>query len=86
MASEAELLARCRRGDADAWDELFDLHYAATGRFIFQLASDLTRVFSVCFARTFPVRTAAARSSKDASGEVEPRSMRSSLSMMVRLV
>lgn len=42
MALEAELLARCRRGDPDAWDELFDLHYAATGRFIFQLASDLT--------------------------------------------
>lgn len=41
--SEAELLARCRRGDADAWDELFDMHYAAAGRFIFQLASDLTR-------------------------------------------
>jgi RNA polymerase sigma-70 factor (ECF subfamily) len=43
MGSEAELLARCRRGDADAWDELFDLHYAAAGRFIFQLAPDLTR-------------------------------------------
>lgn len=42
MASESELLARCRRGDADAWDELFDLHYAAAGRFIFQLSSDLT--------------------------------------------
>lgn len=41
--SEAELLARCRRGNGDAWDELFDLHYAATGRFIFQLASDITR-------------------------------------------
>ena len=41
--SEAELLARCRRGDAEAWDELFDVHYAAAGRFIFQLASDLTR-------------------------------------------
>lgn len=40
--SEAEMLARCRRGNADAWDELFDLHYAAAGRFIFQLASDLT--------------------------------------------
>jgi len=40
--SEAELLARCRRGHAEAWDELFDLHYAAAGRFIFQLASDLT--------------------------------------------
>lgn len=43
MASEAELLARCRRGDAAAWDELFDLHYAAAGRFVFQLASDFTR-------------------------------------------
>jgi RNA polymerase sigma-70 factor, ECF subfamily len=43
MGSEAELLARCRRGDAGAWDELFDLHYAAAGRFIFQLAPDFTR-------------------------------------------
>lgn len=42
MASEAELLARCRRGEADAWDELFDQHYAAAGRFVFQLASDFT--------------------------------------------
>ncbi|MEI9863388.1 MAG: RNA polymerase sigma factor [Limisphaerales bacterium] len=42
MASEAELLARCRRGEAGAWDELFDLHYAAAGRFIFQLGSDFT--------------------------------------------
>ncbi|HLP78213.1 MAG TPA: sigma-70 family RNA polymerase sigma factor [Candidatus Paceibacterota bacterium] len=43
MGSEAELLARCRQGEADAWDELFDLHYAATGRFVFQLAPDFTR-------------------------------------------
>lgn len=42
MASEAELLARCQRGEADAWDELFDAHYAAAGRFIFQLSSDFT--------------------------------------------
>lgn len=40
---EAELLARCRRGDAVAWDELFDLHYASASRFIFQLAHDFTR-------------------------------------------
>ena len=40
---EAQLLARCRRGDAAAWDELFDRHYAAAGRFVFQLASDFTR-------------------------------------------
>src|ERR1041385_8644860 len=43
MEAEAQLLARCRRGDADAWDELFDRHYAAAGRFVFQLASDFTR-------------------------------------------
>jgi RNA polymerase sigma-70 factor (ECF subfamily) len=40
---EAELIARCRRGEAQAWDELFDSHYAAVGRFVFQLASDFTR-------------------------------------------
>ena len=43
MDSEAALLARCRRGEANAWDELFDLHYAAAGRFVFQLSSDFTR-------------------------------------------
>ena len=43
MASEAELLARCRRGETDAWNELFDLHYAAAGRFIFQLSPDFSR-------------------------------------------
>jgi RNA polymerase sigma-70 factor (ECF subfamily) len=42
-AAEAALLARCRRGEPDAWDELFDLHYAAAGRFIFQLSHDFTR-------------------------------------------
>lgn len=47
---EAELLARCRRSEAGAWDELFDKHYAAAGRFIFQLAPDFTRedVEEVC--------------------------------------
>jgi RNA polymerase sigma-70 factor, ECF subfamily len=43
MDPEATLLARCRRGEAEAWDELFDLHYAAAGRFVFQLAPDFTR-------------------------------------------
>jgi RNA polymerase sigma-70 factor (ECF subfamily) len=45
MSSDPEsgLIRRCRAGDADAWDELFDRHYAATGRFIFQLAHDFTR-------------------------------------------
>ena len=48
--SEAELLARCRQGEADAWDQLFDRHYAAAGRFIVQLAPDFTRedVDEVC--------------------------------------
>jgi len=35
--AEADLIARCRRGEPAAWDELFDLHYAPAGRFIFQL-------------------------------------------------
>jgi RNA polymerase sigma-70 factor, ECF subfamily len=41
--ADAELIARCLRGEAEAWDALFDLHYAAAGRFVFQLAPDLTR-------------------------------------------
>lgn len=40
---EAGLIARCRRGEAAAWDELFDRHYAAAGRFVFQLAPEFTR-------------------------------------------
>lgn len=40
---EPDVLARCRRGEAEAWDELFDRHYAAAGRFIFQLGHDFTR-------------------------------------------
>jgi len=43
MSDEAELINRCLRGDAGAWDTLFDEHYAAAGRFIFQLSSDITR-------------------------------------------
>jgi RNA polymerase sigma-70 factor (ECF subfamily) len=43
MSAERELLARCRRGESEAWDELFDLHYDPMCRFVFQLASDLTR-------------------------------------------
>jgi RNA polymerase sigma-70 factor (ECF subfamily) len=41
--AEVELLTRCRRGDAGAWDELFDRHYAAAARFIFQLGQEFTR-------------------------------------------
>ena len=41
--AEAELLARCRQGVAEGWDQLFDRHYGAAGRFIFQLGFDFTR-------------------------------------------
>ena len=41
--SETELLARCLKGDAACWDELFTRHYAAAGRFIFQLGYNFTR-------------------------------------------
>ena len=40
---ERILIDRCRRGDEAAWDSLFQEHYPAVGRFIFQLASDFTR-------------------------------------------
>ena len=41
--AEVELLARCRAGEPGAWDELFEQHYAAAGRFIFQLDPSFTR-------------------------------------------
>ncbi len=40
-ATEAELLRRCRLGDAEAWDTLFDHHYKSAGRFVFQLSLNL---------------------------------------------
>ena len=43
MGTEAEMLERCRRGESAAWDELFDRHYAAAGRFVFQLGQSFTR-------------------------------------------
>lgn len=41
-ASEAELVARCRQGDAAAWDAVFDLHYAAVGRFVLQVGPEFS--------------------------------------------
>ncbi len=41
--SEVPLIARCRKGDAAAWDEIFNRHYGAAGRFIFQLGYNFTR-------------------------------------------
>ena len=48
--AEAKLLARCRCGEPEAWDELFDLHYAAAARFVFQIGSEFSRedVEDVC--------------------------------------
>ena len=42
-AAEFELIQRCRRGDAAAWQELFEHHYAPAGRFIHQISPDFTR-------------------------------------------
>ena len=39
-SAEREMIERCRRGDEAAWDELFQAHYGAASRFIFQLSSD----------------------------------------------
>jgi RNA polymerase sigma-70 factor (ECF subfamily) len=41
--SEAPLIARCRQGEEQAWDALFDLHYAAAARFVFQLSPTFSR-------------------------------------------
>tara|TARA_A100001037_G_C15032867_1_gene581830 strand:+ start:142 stop:768 length:627 start_codon:yes stop_codon:yes gene_type:complete len=40
--AERRLIDRCRNGETAAWDELFDHHYAATSRFVFQLSSDFS--------------------------------------------
>lgn len=41
--TEARLLARCRAGDAAAWDALFDRHYAPAMRFVFTLGHTFTQ-------------------------------------------
>jgi RNA polymerase sigma-70 factor (ECF subfamily) len=38
--TEAELIAECRRGAAEAWDALFDKYYGVVARFVFQLSAD----------------------------------------------
>jgi RNA polymerase sigma-70 factor, ECF subfamily len=42
VQTEAELIARCRQGDADAWDQLFDRFYPVAGKFVFQLSPHLS--------------------------------------------
>ena len=39
---ERMLIKRCLQGEKEAWDELFDLHYGPTSRFVYQLYSDYT--------------------------------------------
>jgi RNA polymerase sigma-70 factor (ECF subfamily) len=48
--SEAPLIARCRQGEERAWDALFDLHYPAAARFVFQISPSFSRedVEEVC--------------------------------------
>lgn len=41
--TEAQLLARCHRGEAAAWDELFERHYAPAMRFVFTLGHSFTQ-------------------------------------------
>jgi RNA polymerase sigma-70 factor (ECF subfamily) len=43
LETEPQLIERCRQGDGEAWDRLFDLHYGAAGRFVFQLSPGLSR-------------------------------------------
>lgn len=43
MPLDSDVIDRCRRGEPAAWDALFDEHYAATARFIFQLSADISR-------------------------------------------
>src|SRR5207244_257154 len=39
---DADLIVRCRRGDAGAWDALFDKYYPVAARFVFQLSADFS--------------------------------------------
>lgn len=45
MSSDSEmgLLKRCKDGDPEAWNELFDRYYSVTGRFLFQLGPEFSR-------------------------------------------
>jgi RNA polymerase sigma-70 factor (ECF subfamily) len=42
VTTEAELIAQCRRGEAEAWDALFDKYYGVAARFVFQLSADFS--------------------------------------------
>src|SRR6185312_11757049 len=40
--SDAALIEKCRTGDRDAWDSLFDKYYPIAARFVFQLSGDFS--------------------------------------------
>ena len=40
--SDADLIAACRLGKAEAWDALFDKYYPIAARFVFQLSGDFS--------------------------------------------
>jgi RNA polymerase sigma-70 factor (ECF subfamily) len=40
--ADSDLIAECRRGDAEAWDALFDQYYGVVARFVFQLSPDFS--------------------------------------------
>ncbi len=40
IETEADLIAKCRHGAAEAWDALFDKYYGLVARFVFQLSAD----------------------------------------------
>jgi RNA polymerase sigma-70 factor (ECF subfamily) len=40
--ADADLIARCRAGEAEAWDALFDKYYPVAARFVFQLSADFS--------------------------------------------
>ena len=40
--AERELIERCCRGEEEAWNGLFQAHYGAVSRFVFQLGSDFS--------------------------------------------
>lgn len=39
---EEQLIQRCRRGDEEAWKEVFSTHYEPVYRFVFQQSKDFT--------------------------------------------
>jgi len=42
VESESQLIARCRQGEADAWDQLFTVYYPVAGKFVYQLSPHLS--------------------------------------------